>query len=431
MNAITNRSAWLALHLFVLGPLAIAAPTLADPPSEEAVAVKDLLEIGWRTTPDARREIDERFAAVPETTRVDARVAYAYALALVKLRREADAARVIDPIAAGKNPPLGVLRAQLWLTMLTRQYDAALVQMERLAKLVGSEAADPPLAEHRETARRMGMMHGFLETPAEGSVPPAKLDDYRNRINAALPPALAGGFAEGSQAVKQQHAQWLAQQTTAEEQADQQTDAERQRLLESAKAERDQIAVRRREVADQLQKLREELGSEMESLRASERPLAEQLTVVVLQGRRTQDELLGVLDDIARLTDLLRRSRDPEQRRFLLIEIDRLERIASRIQVQVDQIAREAAILESRVFEIRQRAQTTQASYGREIASREREQQTLTRRETQLTGMEQRAVRMKSGRGQSRSLAARAAALSTYVAFPLEEEKQRLLASWK
>jgi hypothetical protein len=152
--------------------------------------------------------------------------------------------------------------------------------------------------------------------------------------------------------------------------------------------------------------------------------------VVVLQGRRTQDELLGVLDEIARLTDLLLRTRDPERRRFLLIEIDRLERIASRIQVQVDQIAREAAILESRVFEIRQRAETTQARYGREIAAREKEQQTLTRRETQLTGMEQRAVRMKSGRGQSRSLAARAAALSTYVAFPLEEEKQRLLASW-
>ncbi|MCL4201750.1 MAG: hypothetical protein KJ000_04595 [Pirellulaceae bacterium] len=429
MNAITDRSPWLALHLCVLGVLAITAPTWADVPSEADVAVKNLLDVGWRTTPDARQQIDERFAAVPDAVRADARVAYAYALSLVRLRREADAARVIAPLAAAKNPPLGVLRAQLWLTMLTRQYDAALVQMERLAAQVAAEAADPPLAEHRETGRRMGMMIGFLETPAEGSVPPAKLEDYRNRIAAALPPTLADGFAEGRQAVKQQHAQWLAQQNDAEAQADEQTEAERQRLLDSAKAERDQAAVRRRELAEQLQKLREELGSEMETLQASERPLAEQLTVAVLQGRRVQDELLGVLDEIARLSDLLRRTRDPEQRRLLLIEIDRLERIAARIRLQVDQMEREVAILEARVLEIRQRAEATRVRYGREIASRENEQKTLTRRESQLTGMEQRAVRMKSGRGQSRSLAARAAALSTYVAFPLEEEKQRLLAT--
>ncbi len=429
MNAITDRLPWLALHLCVLGVLVDKAPTRADDSSEADVAVKDLLDVGWRTTPDARQQIDERFAAVPDAVRGDARVAYAYALSLVKLRREADAARVIAPLAAAKTPPLGVLRAQLWLTMLTRQYDAALVQMERIAAQVAAEAADPPLAEHRETARRMGMMIGFLETPAEGSVPPAKLEDYRNRIAAALPPPLAEGVAEGRQAVKQQHAQWLAQQTDAEAQADEQSDAERQRLLDSAKAERDQIAVRRRELAEQLQKLREELGSEMETLQASERPLAEQLTVAVLQGRRVQDELLGVLDEIARLSDLLRRTRDPEQRRLLLIEIDRLERIAARIRLQVDQMEREVAILEARVVEIRQRAEATRVRYGREIASRESDQQSLNRRESQLTGMEQRAVRMKSGRGQSRSLAARAAALSTYVAFPLEEEKQRLLAT--
>jgi len=301
--------------------------------------------------------------------------------------------------------------------------------MEQVAELLGKRAADPPAPEFLETAGRLGTFLGFLEGPAEGSIPVAKLDAYRGKITTPFPQPLMDRFTVGRNTVKQQHAQLTGQQTQAEEDAEKEAEAERKRILEAAAAEREQIAERRGELAAQLDKLREDGVSEMEALRAAARPLTEQLTAAALQLDRVHSELVGVIDEIARLNEQLRRTRDPERRRILLIEIDRLERIAVRIRARRDDLEREAAVLEARVLEVRQQAEATRARYAREIASREKDQDALRRRETQLGGMEQRARKLRGDRGRSRALSVRAGALTTYASFALEEEKQRLLDS--
>lgn len=429
MNPLINRRTCRYAMMIVLVAGGTAGRTWAGEEVGVPDSVKGLLEIGWQSSADARRTIDEYYASIPPATRADSRVTYAYALALVKLRRDSDAARVMDEVAAVDDPHLGVLRARLWLTMLTKQYDAALIQMERIAELLGKRAADPPAPEFLETAGRLGTFLGFLEGPAEGSVPVAKLDAYRARITNPFPQPLLDEYSKGRDAVKQQHAQLTGQQTQADEDAEKEADAERKQILDAATAEREQIAERRTGLAAQLDKLREDGAAEMASLQAAERPLVEQLTAATLQLDRVHNELVGVVDEIARLTEQLRRTRDPERRRILLIEIDRLERIAGRIRVRHDELEREAGVLEARVLEVRRQAEATRARYAREVGSREKEQEALRRREVQLSGMEQRARKLKGDRGKSRALSVRAAALTTYASFALEEEKQRLLQS--
>lgn len=410
-----------------------AAPAAEDP--AVAASVRELLQLGWQASPDARRAVDDRYTAVPPAVKSDPRVAYAYALALIKLRRDGDAAGVIAPIAAGHQlppgakPPLAVLHADLWLAVLLKQYDAALIKLERLAEVLGKTAAAAPSPEALETAERLGALFGFLEGPAEGSLPLARLDAHRTKITDPLGPPLAQAFAKGQDAVKQQHAQLVGDRAQAETDAEREAEAERKRLLDAALAERETLNQRRQELTDEIDHLRGELQSEQEAMRAAEQPVSEQWSVVSTTLRQQEADLVDVLHQIDRIEDLLHHSRDPRRRQQLLRELDQLDRLADRIRSEMIDLDREALLLESRLIELRREGQAIAARYARELTRRQAEQDKLARRESQLAGMEKRALGLKGDRGRSRALAVRASALTTYAPFPLEQEKQRLLDS--
>jgi hypothetical protein len=431
MNVMNGcrRGWWILVGWLILAGTVSAGEDAEAVSVDVARAVRGLLELGWQSSADARREIDHFYSAIPPATRLDHRVSYAYALALIKLRRDSDALPVVADVAAADDPHLGVLRTHLWLTMLTRRYDAALIQMEQIAEVLDERAEVLPPTESAETAQRLGTLFGFLEGPAEGSLPPTRLDTHWARILAALPPPLEDAFVEGRMAIRQEHAQLVGQRIQVEQEAEGEVETQRQRLLETARAEREQIEVRRRQLTDQLDQLHIERQSELDALRASERPLVERLTLMVRELRLDDNDLAHTLIELDRLEELLRLTGDPRRRQELLVAIDRLERSARRIRRRRDDSHLQAAGLESQLRAVRQQLESAQTRYNRDVTRLENELAQLSRRDSQMGGMEQRARNLRVERGRPRALSVRASALTTYATFPLEEERKRLIES--
>jgi len=393
-------------------------------------AVKQLLEIGWQQSFRSRTLVDKHFEQLPPAIQADARLKHAYALVLVKQRRYAEAIEAVDELVARDDRNASTLKAKVWLDVLTKKYSVALVGMEKLAALLKAQANQAAGAEaSRETAGMLGIMFGYLEGPAADVVNPAQRVTYRQKILGYLNDAQKDAFEAGRRQVKGQFTALVVEREDALGKAKKEADRLREQLLKDADSQRDQIARQREGAARREEKSREEFRAEMEQLNAAEGPLAETMTRIERNALFMESELAGIIAEIERVEILLRDEEDPVIRERLIRSIHRLEIRANRYRADLLEIERQAAVAEAHLTDVRRQRVAAQSRYQQDLNRSEREQSSLDRRDKQVGVVERKARRTTGDKRRSRTLATRAAAFTTYAAFPLEEEKKRLLDS--
>lgn len=401
----------------------------ADPAATHQRDIVRMLELAWETSPMARAEAEELFERLATGNRSSS-VLHAQALVKIKQRRYADALKLIDELTALEPKNLEYARAKVWLTVLLRKAEQGLVSLQRLVTQL-PKPTDPPRedeAQTRELLRFAGRVHGFLEGPGQDWINEEVLQQQRKKLVDLLDEPRRTAFLEGRDAVVDR---WLEQkddEQSTRQRVKRDQDQQRDDRLSDLDKQREQNERRAGELTNERSRLRSELNDQLADLQRQERPLVDQLARLDAQATVTRRELTLAASDSDRLEALLARERDPLLREQYRRDLARLDSLITRYQANLTALTRQGVSINTQRADIQRRAAQVQQSIGQQLDALDKEQGDVQKRTRAADGEERRLRKMNTGdSSQLRAMAAQSSAFTSYVTFPLEEQRTQLL----
>jgi hypothetical protein len=425
----------LRVSMFVLAALlvvAIAGSSAAQAPVAPPVTIKRLLSEGWDNKPESRRAADAIYEQFVDQNPANQQILYAYALAKMNHRQYAEAQELVDQYLASEPNDLSALRARAWLSMLLRDHARSLAQLDKLSQRLADTENPPKPDRQRELTEFLGRMFGYLEGPATTNINSVTLDAARGKVVDRLNETSRPWFEQGRAAVLDQYAVLATAKDDAQVQEMMAAEKTKRDTLANLDKEEAGIATRKTAIATSTDKLREEAAADTATFARADGPLADQLSRLSVQSASVESSLAAVSADIIVVRADAARERDPILRDRLLRELDRLELLAARLNADLLGIERRGAQVGRQRAALALRHRQLQAGFAANLDKLDKEQKALDTRlkraDAQRASLNKPATRPT---GRITSLASQAQALTTYEAFPLEQEKQRLLDAAK
>jgi len=396
-----------------------------------AVEVKKLFQAGWERTQESRRQAEQQYERLGRLAPADSRIPYAYALVQLRQYRYAEAAKLLDQSLRRDKSNLAAGKLRIWLAVLTKQYNQALVQMRGLAELLGDKdaAADPRRAD--DLPAFLGRICGYLAGPVRPQVSQPALTACQGRILARLASPEKTAFEQARQHVLDQFSgaaeavelSATEAQLLAAKRKDRVLD-ELDRKLQQAEAQAAEQRARAAKRQEQLKYEIENLTAEAEKINNTRAQLQNHLITL-----REEFDILSVR--IEQLLVQAEAEQQGERRQRLLDEAARQRTERRRILARMAEMERRLADLlatgakvqnQRNVLAVEMQKLSRDAAQARAALER-------LRAERDKAAGESIAGDTPGVRDQKR----RAAALTTYVPLPLllEDEMKRLLESFQ
>lgn len=394
----------------------------------------EMLDAGWRHGAEAANTADDRYRAVQKMAGNDPRVAYAWALVLIKQRHNDAALEQFDLILKQHPGDLTALTWKARLRLHNKKFPEAIVALEQLSAAASASlakaSAAPERTEGLAAARFLGRAYGFLEGPAD--LKAAQLEELKAKLDQNLTGDARQAFDTSRAGVLEQfnrfHQQGLQHQ--AEDQQKEELDKKKQQELVDARKgdlerELSDITAERTRLRDEQRKELADISREARQADSVVSQAESRLSAVLRQWNIWQNERNRFLLAMDAETDLNRR------------ELWRNE--VARIDISLGTIDGERRIREGDVY--RARAQRADVERTRQLAVRRHDSElsalnkrddAARRGQRSLGGKQKEIDKPVSGNSsRQRNLNARATVFVTYDESPLDIEKARLLASVK
>lgn len=322
-------------------------------------------------------------------------------------------------------------KLKAWLSMLTKEYDAAMSEMQRVADLMpGEQSDDEAETTYSELASVLGRMVGFLEGPAKEGVDAARLADCRQKIAARLTSARRLKFDEGRRSVVEQHAGAAeeAEQTGAA--AEEEAAKRKEKMLQDLEHKAEETAAQAEAEQKRVEEVKKQLEYELDKVASEDR-------AVVEQGRQIETQVVGVRRELqvldertAYLLDRADHTDDPHDKQMLLDEATVMRARRQRPLMVLADLDRRYAALNAQRAGLVQRSQDIQNQYQRETGRVDKLHGTLDRIRKDRGKVQGQTV--TGNTPQVRDQKKRSVSLTTYVPLPLslDNERDRLLESF-
>jgi hypothetical protein len=416
----------------IIGVLFPIGSLLAEPPSVRQ-EIAGLFETGWSTTAASRSAADRTFEELSVVARKDPRSGYAYALVLMKQRRYEQAINELDNVLKREESNLAARENRIRLLMLTKNYSGALVELDRLSRII-SEAPQEQFSPQRrhEVLRFIGRVVGFLEGPGESGVAAVTRNRAQREIESRLSEDGLVIYDEARDGVLARFGKSIGQAETGREEAVTEKQRQREEAKRDLEVQRTQQQERAAELLGRADQLRKEIKDNEAEFAKAERPLLDRLARLERQAEIPRRELALLLADADSLRAAAARTEDPVERDRLLFRAQQLEILAARYDSDLAVLERQAAAVNAERAQIRDRFGREHAALVASGNSIDKELGLLGRGEKRLAMDEKRLDKPITGGTRAvRALEAEAGAFTTYEPLPLEEERQRLLDSLK
>jgi hypothetical protein len=394
--------------------------------------IEQLLEGGWPRSLKARGEAQQQYQKLERQSQSDARIPYAYALVQLRQLRYADAARLIDQVVKADKQNLAAGKLKIWLAVITKEYDKALLEMPRVAALLpADEAADDAETPNLEVARFLGRIMGYLEGPAKEGMEQAARNEAVRETTARLTTRRKAAFENARKAVLQQFTAMGEEAEVTSAEAKQKAEKQKERMIGDLQRKTDELAAKAEADQARLEELKQTLTYEADKIDSDDRqllPLAQQAEAQAIAMRRD----LRVIDDrIAGLYDLANREKDPNQRQLYLNDAAGWQLRRNERAVAARDADRRLAEIHAQRVQLQQKRRDLDARWQRESGRAEKLHGTLKRTLTDKDKLEKQSV--SGNTSQVSDQKRRSVALTTYVPLPvsLEEERTRLLETFK
>jgi glutathione S-transferase len=406
------------LLLVALMPLPCSADETAD-------QVTQLLDAGWSPSLEANKQIDNLYRG----TAPHPHVTFAYALVKMRQWRYDDALKTAEELLDDPRHGLAARRMQSWLLLSLKRYSESLVAMEKLAESLPDLAVLPDKEEaRRRTVAEMGRMAGFLRGPAAGTISDFERDSRLRRLSMHLSEEEQAAFEAQSREVVDEFQKRIAERDRVEIDGAREFEAEQARRRNELDVARARLDMDLARLDDDQRKSQADADEELARLQAKEQPLRDNLLSLDGQAAVTQTNLLNVSAEISRLECRLEEEIDPSIRAFLqqdlrrlnfigrgyANDLARLDSIAGRLQLQLADVAGEFRRADARFSANAKRLETRRKDLQQQRANLEREEKRIGREKPD------------SARA-ARTIEAHARSLTTYLPFPHDDERARLL----
>ncbi len=419
---------------FLFSAAVILTSSLAWSTSDIAAAepqevIDQRLREGWQVGPDGMAAARQGTASARQLQDADA--LYAAGLALLRHHQYDDAAEVFQTAVEVDPKHYRSWRALIWIRTLQEKFDAALVQIQRLAKqLPASELPAADEAKVLETVRLLGRLFGFYEAPRSGDVSGALVARARDSIRPALIGQRQTDFDNNYKDVTTLFTSSTTEQQDAKDDARLKEQMEKQNNQQQLEIRRKQIEVDQQQATDQIDKLRSEWTQEEQRFAQLEAPLNVSISQLESQQSVIRRELAILIDDVFRLTEARRQTNDPVRKDRLDREIFRLERLINDYERDLALVQAEGRRLVASRDVLRTRRLQTQQRFEAEIKQHVDRKQDLERAEKRLALETRRNNRPATGNSAKvRVLSAKTSSIRTYHDFPLEVERLTLLGN--
>jgi hypothetical protein len=417
------RSAWWMLSFVVLGLPAML------PAGEVETAIVDFLEKCWSTSGTSKFDATAQFAALNSKAKVDARAHHAYTLLCIQQRRFEDAAKSAQDTLELQENYLPAWQAKIWLALLNKQYGAALAAAEKMGEISAMNRDTTEKERAHEAARFLGMVFGFVEGPVGENPATASARDIEKKLIASLTADQLETFKDARQTVVEKYSSFISDKAETKDKAIADEEAEKQRKIEDVTRRRDELASEVESNRKQHKELELKYQQQLAEITRADAPLADQLAAIEARAFNINQQLNQVQNDLSNLEISISRERDPVARAVLQGELNRVNRLANRINNDLFIANQNAQGIIARRNELRIRRQQLDVEIGSQIKNLENRMASVSGEQRRLDGIERQARKPSTGSGKGTAIGLTAKALNTYEPFPLERAKSQLLDS--
>ena len=414
---------FLACATVILGWVTVVATAQAQP-ADSPEGLRQLLDAGWQKSVKARDEATQLYARLKVAAPGDIRVSQAYLLALLKQSRYPEALKVVDEVLARDKKNVEALQIRTWLLVITKEYNAAMGDMQRLGDLLPQQEAEGDAEQvNRDVAAYLGRLCGFMEGPAKEAVDDISLTRCRERILSRMITPRQEPFEQARRGI-------IAQFSGAAEGAEQDkaaAEAEAARLkeqkVEQASRTAEDAAARVSEAESREQNARSERDKELERVATAERALLPRFAQVEGEAGRIRTEI-SIIE--GRIADSLRqadREEDELRRAFWRREAARWGIERDRWLGSLGALDRQYAVLNAERLGLQQRRASAEARYAREAGNVDQARRTADRARMAVTNAQKTAVTGNTAGVLDQKR--RALAMTSYVPLPLSLDTLR------
>ena len=411
-----------------------ALPEFATAEDRErfVVHLREMLYEGFRRGRDGLASAEEHYASARALSDAEPRLEYGFGLILWKNVRYDDALARFEAAARGEDPAYWpAWQTLIRLQLARRKTDEALTRVVDLARALRRASAGSAGADSVACARWMGRLIAFLEQPDSdvrvdsGAV--AQCDRTAEELLSAHL-LLVNAYRDGKAALQESYQAGL---TSAEESL-----AELQERLESETAlELKEIEEDKERQKDQLEKLEMSAAQWKEWIDKETRKYDEQLRKLGSSYQELQIELrqltatmLALSQEIAAMQAEEIKERGP---------ISSVGPIGFNAGIALDQLQVRHTILERRAAAVHRQGSAVAAARKAAMGRYEKatgklvDQGDSLRKWNDVLANKEQAARKQGARStpEARIVRRQATALSTYLPFDPEQEKQRILDS--
>lgn len=390
--------------------------------------VDRLFEVGWQRSVQAARAAQDEYDRLKIRHPADPRIDFAFALIQLQQLRYSDAATALAKVLAADKGNLAAWKLKAWTSAITKDYDAAFVEMKQTAALVarrGASAAEQTAAE--DAAAFLGSLCGFFEGPGAAQVNATLLSAARREIVNQLGTAESASFERARADVLKQFREASESSQQSRTAAEEEAAAEKERQLAQLAGQIDAAEQAVSAAQSRHDQVQSEVNGELREIRAQQQSLTADRRRLDLDFASVRREIAVIDARIAELLRLADAEDDPGRRQRYLNEAARWQVSRQRGLVRLAELDQSAATLAAESQSLARQADAAQSRLQQQAKALAAAQQTALRLRQQAGRLS--GQRVSGGTAQVLDLERRRSALTNYVPLPvsLEEEKRRLL----
>jgi hypothetical protein len=405
--------------------------------SELGDGVSKLFESGAKNTPPAVAAAKSQYEKLKRSNPQDRRIDYAYGVVLVNQHKYRDALPLLLRYVETAKPELNAHRVQIWAQIQDRKYADALDGMASLGQRFPHDSASPMEARYLETARFLGTLFGYLELARPGTVNPELKSKSKDFILARLGDPYTTAFDEGRDEVASRASDLQRERKVAQEKASAAAEVRQEQEKAVLEDDRGKITVQQEAMqtsAEQLNEARRELSviqQQLSSLNADRTRLGAQIVVLQTQLYQIQVDIYNTNNNFGANRPAPNPAPDKNVTGAISVPAAQVEQFARAraLTLSLAGLNKQAFNMDRNILAFQQRAAVLSGRGEQEAESLAQRDSTIRNTAKHAKVIEKKLARERTAppKASTAGLTSQMTSLSTYLPFPYEQEKKRVL----
>jgi regulator of sirC expression with transglutaminase-like and TPR domain len=391
----------------------------------------EYLDNAWKPSVAKQTEVTAQYRALKQTTPGDTNLEQAYLLLLIRQRMYQAAYDQATSLHRTLPNDVYTLRAKIYVALVQKNHDAALLDLENLAKALVTQQ-QPPLSKEqaRELAEFTGRSWAFIQGPSKTELTQPTIMAAERRIVEKLGPHGEPHFRSGVQALAEKYAALDQELKQTKAETIQSETEQKEKMKVQLAEEKVNLGNEQIELDTQLGKLRATYDGQVRAVEAQLAPAQQQLAQAESIALAISNNVLFEDGQIANWLNIANNAANPFEYNQAIAQVRAHELIRNQELNKLAGAQAQAGSARSRVQDLSSQRQNLISEFNSEANPLQKRLKEISGAKVRIANDEKKAQQPSTGSTtQTTSLSSKVYSYVTYEDYPFEQEKQRLIES--